>query len=117
VLVPDAMAAPKPEALSFAEAASLVTAALTALQALGGFGRADLRPGQRVVVAGASGGCGSAGAQLARALVGPAGVVVGICSAASAPAVAALGCCDELLDYNDVAAVKAALARRAPFDA
>ncbi|MFC6285486.1 NAD(P)-dependent alcohol dehydrogenase [Nocardioides sp. GCM10027113] len=78
--------APKPAALSFAEAAAVPVSALTALQALRA-GR--LREGQRVLVIGASGGVGSYAVQLAQAL--GATEVVGVCSAAKAGFVRSLG--------------------------
>jgi NADPH:quinone reductase-like Zn-dependent oxidoreductase len=53
----------KPEGLSFEEAASIPTAALTALQRLRDGG--DIRKGQKVLVLGASGGVGSMAVQIA----------------------------------------------------
>jgi len=44
-----------------------------------------------VLVVGASGGCGSAGLALARALVGPEGVVAAICGPDNVKQVEALG--------------------------
>ena len=115
---PAATAHAKPASLSHAQAASLVTAAQTALQALSGGGHARaLARGQRALVIGASGGCGLAGVQIARALVGAEGVVVGVCSAASFPLVAALGATSALADYTGGAeALLAALRPHAPFD-
>jgi NADPH:quinone reductase-like Zn-dependent oxidoreductase len=54
VAVPRRNLVPKPESLSFAEAACLPTAWLTAYRML--FVKADLRPGQTVLVQGATGG-------------------------------------------------------------
>jgi NADPH:quinone reductase-like Zn-dependent oxidoreductase len=103
-----------PAGLGYPEAAALPTVALTGLQALraGGLSR-----GGRCVVVGASGGCGSAGVQLARAAVGPEGAVVGICSSGSAPLVRGLGACTEVLPYDALspAELAAALARLGPF--
>ena len=115
---PAATAHKKPAALSHAQAAALVTVTQTTLQAFAGGGHAPpLAPGGRVLVVGASGGCGLAGVQVARALVGKAGVVVGVCSAASAPLVAALGVTDALVDYTAGSEpLLAALAPHAPFD-
>ena len=58
VAVPRRNLVPKPEALSFAEAACLPTAWLTAYRML--FVKAELRPGQTVLVQGATGGVASA---------------------------------------------------------
>lgn len=106
LVAPGATAARKPASLTHAEAASLVTVGLTALQALEGGG---VVAGSRVIVVGASGGCGSAGVQLARSIVGPQGCVVGVCSAASAELVRGLGCCDAIVDYSVPDAMLAAL--------
>jgi NADPH:quinone reductase-like Zn-dependent oxidoreductase len=65
VVVPSANVLPKPAELSFAEAACLPTAWLTAYRML--FVRSGLKPGQTVLVQGASGGVASAGISLARA--------------------------------------------------
>jgi NADPH:quinone reductase-like Zn-dependent oxidoreductase len=59
-------AAPKPEALSWEEAAAMPVAALTALQALADL--AGVRAGQRVAITGAAGGAGHLAVQLAAAL-------------------------------------------------
>ncbi|HEV3459286.1 MAG TPA: NADP-dependent oxidoreductase, partial [Thermoanaerobaculia bacterium] len=61
-----AAAAPKPEALSWEEAAAVPLAALTALQALRDLG--DLQPGEHLAVTGAAGGVGHFAVQLAAAL-------------------------------------------------
>jgi NADPH:quinone reductase-like Zn-dependent oxidoreductase len=65
VLVPTRNLVPKPANLSFAEAACLPTAWLTAYRML--FVKAGLRPGQTVLVQGASGGVATAAISLARA--------------------------------------------------
>jgi NADPH:quinone reductase-like Zn-dependent oxidoreductase len=65
VIVPSANVLPKPAELSFAEAACLPTAWLTAYRML--FVRSTLRPGQTVLVQGSSGGVASACISLARA--------------------------------------------------
>ncbi len=56
--------APKPERMSFEEAASVPLAALTAYQAL--FDAADLQPGETVFIHAASGGVGTFAVQLAK---------------------------------------------------
>jgi NADPH:quinone reductase-like Zn-dependent oxidoreductase len=65
VTVPTANLVPKPAELSFVEAACLSTAWLTAYRML--FVKSGLRPGQSVLVQGASGGVASACISLARA--------------------------------------------------
>jgi NADPH:quinone reductase-like Zn-dependent oxidoreductase len=65
VVVPARNVVPKPAALSFAEAACLPTAWLTAYRML--FVRSGLRPGQTVLVQGASGGVATALVQLGSA--------------------------------------------------
>lgn len=65
VVVPKGNVVPKPAELSWAEAACLPTAWLTAYRML--FTRSGLRPGQTVLVQGASGGVASACIALARA--------------------------------------------------
>jgi NADPH:quinone reductase-like Zn-dependent oxidoreductase len=65
VVVPARNVLPKPAELSFAEAACLPTAWLTAYRML--FTRSGLRPGQTVLVQGASGGVATACITMARA--------------------------------------------------
>jgi NADPH:quinone reductase-like Zn-dependent oxidoreductase len=65
VIVPRRNVVPKPAELSFAEAACLPTAWLTAYRML--FVSSELRPGQTVLVQGASGGVASACIVMARA--------------------------------------------------
>lgn len=65
VAVPKTNVIPKPAGLSFAEAACLPTAWLTAYRML--FVRGQARPGQTVLVQGATGGVASAAITLARA--------------------------------------------------
>lgn len=65
VTVPKRNLIAKPKELSFAEAACLPTAYLTAYRML--FTKADLRPGQRVLIQGAGGGVATAALLLARA--------------------------------------------------
>jgi NADPH:quinone reductase-like Zn-dependent oxidoreductase len=65
VVVPARNALPKPAALSFAEAACMGTAWLTAYRML--FVKSGLRPGQTMLVQGASGGVSTALIQLGRA--------------------------------------------------
>ena len=65
VALPSANFVPKPPNLSFEEAAGLGTAWLTAYRML--FTKAQLKPGERVLVQGASGGVSTAAVMLARA--------------------------------------------------
>lgn len=65
VAVPAGNVVPKPAGLSFAEAACLPTAYLTAYRML--FTRSNLQPGNTVLIQGAGGGVASAAIQLARA--------------------------------------------------
>ncbi|WP_410671805.1 quinone oxidoreductase family protein [Amycolatopsis sp. cmx-4-68] len=65
VVVPARNVVPKPTALSFAEAATMGTAWLTAYRML--FVKSGLRPGQTMLVQGASGGVSTALVQLGRA--------------------------------------------------
>ena len=58
--------APKPDGLSFEEAAALPIAGLTALQGIRDAGRVE--PGQRVLINGASGGVGTYAVQVAKIL-------------------------------------------------
>ena len=67
-LVGESAAAPKPERLSFEEAAAIPLAGLTALQALRNKG--ELAEGERVLVNGAAGGVGHFAVQIAAALGG-----------------------------------------------
>jgi NADPH:quinone reductase-like Zn-dependent oxidoreductase len=65
VIVPERNVLPKPDELSFAEAACMGTAWLTAYRML--FTRSGLRPGQTMLVQGASGGVSTALVALGRA--------------------------------------------------
>ncbi|NOV24488.1 NADP-dependent oxidoreductase [Cupriavidus necator] len=84
----------KPESVSFAEAAALPAASLTAWQALQEHGA--LRAGQAVLIHGAAGGVGSAAVQLAK-LAGAR--VIGTGSARNRDYVQSLGA-DAFIDYR-----------------
>lgn len=84
----------KPTRLSMEQAAALAISGLTALQALRD--QAQVRPGQTVLVLGASGGVGSFAVQLAKAFQAE---VTGVCSATKADLVRSLGA-DHVVDYR-----------------
>lgn len=99
-----AKVAMKPSGLDWKSAACLPTAYVTSYQSLKEHGR--MQPGHRVLVFGASGGCGSAACQLAKAI--GATEVVGVCSAANSALVLANGA-TRVVDYRDAAAYEALL--------
>ena len=84
----------KPAGLTFAQAAAVAVSGLTALQGLRDAGR--LRPGQHVLITGASGGVGTYAVQIAKALGAE---VTGVCSTAKADLVSSIGA-DHVLDYT-----------------
>jgi NADPH2:quinone reductase len=95
VCLPQSELVPVPAGLDAAEAVSLVLNYVTAYQML--HRSAEVKPGQRVLIHGASGGVGSALMQLGRL----AGLeMYGTCSARGAPAVSALGCIP--IDYQQL---------------
>lgn len=89
----DGPVAPKPASLSWAEASSLLFGGTTALHYLRD--AAAVKPGERVLVLGASGAVGSAAVQLARHLGAE---VTAVCSAANASLVTDLGA-TRVMDY------------------
>jgi len=95
VCVPqDGVILPKPASLSFAEAAAICDGPMTSYNFLRRI--ADVKPGQRVLVNGASGALGTAAVQLAKSF---GATVIGVCSAANVDLVKSLGA-DEVIDYN-----------------
>jgi NADPH:quinone reductase and related Zn-dependent oxidoreductases len=86
--------APKPKSLDFENAAAIPLGALTAWQAI--FDLANLSRGQRIVIAGASGGVGSLAVQLAKA---KGAFVIGLASGGNKEFVRDLGA-DEFVDYT-----------------
>jgi len=83
-----------PANLSVVDAAAVPTSAMTALQALRDI--ANIRPGQTVLVTGASGGVGSFAVQIAKAFGAE---VTGVCSGAKVEFVRSLGA-GHVIDYS-----------------
>lgn len=94
VAAPETSLAAKPDRVTFEAAAAAPLAAVTALQALRDV--AALRPGDSVVISGASGGVGTFALQLAKAL--GAGEVTAVCSERNAELARSLGA-DRVIDY------------------
>src|SRR6266516_4063290 len=84
----------KPAGLTFAQAAVVAVSGLNALRGLRDAGR--LRPGQHVLITGASGGVGTYAVQIAKALGAQ---VTGVCSTAKTDLVTSIGA-DHVLDYT-----------------
>ncbi|WP_260963040.1 NADP-dependent oxidoreductase [Pseudomonas citri] len=92
--VPERVAAPKPDALDFVQAASIPMVGLTSWQALKE--RAHLEPGQKVFIPAGSGGIGTFAIQLAKHLGAK---VATTTSTTNVPLVRSLGA-DEVVDYK-----------------
>jgi NADPH:quinone reductase-like Zn-dependent oxidoreductase len=84
----------KPTNLTFAQAAAVPTAAVTALQGLRDAGK--VQPGQHVLINGASGGVGTFAVQIAKALGAN---VTGVCGTRNVDLVRSLGA-DHVIDYT-----------------
>ena len=93
-LIPASAVALIPDNVTFAEAAAVPLTGLTALEAL--TKQAVVKPGDPVLIYGASGGVGTFAVQIAKALGAH---VIGVASGANADLVRSLGA-DEFLDYK-----------------
>jgi NADPH:quinone reductase-like Zn-dependent oxidoreductase len=85
---------PKPANVTYEEAAAVPVAAITALQAIRDKGQ--LRPGQKVLIHGASGGVGTFAVSIAKALGGE---VTAVCGARGVEIARSLGA-DHVVDYT-----------------
>ena len=94
VLAREANLAPKPTNRSFEEAAAVPVAALTALQGIRYAG--GIRPGQRVLIQGASGGVGTFAVQLAKSFRAE---VTAVCSTRNLDLARSIGA-DHVIDYT-----------------
>ncbi|EHK25956.1 uncharacterized protein TRIVIDRAFT_229171 [Trichoderma virens Gv29-8] len=116
VAIPASFAVHKPTSAPFADAAGCLLTGMTAHQQVVESGA---KPGDRVLVNAASGGIGTLVVQMARQVVGPDGVVIGICSGRNARLVESLGA-DEVIDYtqhDNLPAYLASRFRSKPFNA
>jgi len=93
-LAKEGSVAPKPANLTFEQAAVVPTSACTALQGLRDHGK--VRPGQKVLINGASGGVGPFAVQIAKALGAE---VTAVCSTSNVEMLRRIGA-DHVIDYT-----------------
>ena len=106
----------KPSSVSFEEAAGLGTVGVTGYFVVS---KSGLKPGDRVLVNGGSGGAGLALIQAAREIVGSTGTIITTCSSKNTELVKSAGA-DEVIDYTQHASLAAYLRSTysaTPFDA
>lgn len=94
ICLPEESVAPKPQNTTFEEAGAILQGALTAWYFLE---KANIQPGQKVLIVGASGGVGGYAVQLAKHYLKA--DVTGVCSAAKMEYVRSLGA-DQVIDYT-----------------
>src|SRR5437879_8479748 len=94
VVAKEDLLAPKPQNLSFEQAAPIGVSGLTALQAVRD--HAQVKSGQDVLVIGASGGVGTFAVQIAKAY---GAIVTGVCSTSKVEMVRSIGA-DQVIDYT-----------------
>lgn len=93
-VAPEKKLVPKPASITFEQAAAVAISGLTALQAVRDQGQ--VKPGQKVLVIGASGGVGTYAVQIAKAFGAE---VTGVCSTTKVDLVRSLGA-DHVIDYT-----------------
>ena len=95
VCAPESALMPKPDNVTFEQAACIPIAALTALQGLRDKGK--VQPGQTVLINGASGGVGTFAVQIAKLFGAD---VTGVCSTRNLDMVRSIGA-DRVIDYTE----------------